>query len=354
MNQRREFITGWPASVPMVWAERNEDEMVRSSKGGHLLVPTFNAFDFIPAPNTPVPFLSAPSNRALVDAPRGTQPMFHRNADFEDLHFQMSGETVYETELGVFAARPAEFMLIPAGIAYRTTGKNGSLRLTMQLRDSLEAKVDEKGHIGHTEYDVVWQGAPDWPDPPEAKLFPKGRVTESVHTWEDQPGAETLIERDYDRLVGSIKEMSGIHKIRLFDIFKEMTGKRGPGPISFINDNFFTECYNTVGEQWAYHRANRSDEAQLQFNGSAENISEFGSDIMDSGQIYIQRRGIAHRVKGSPNYRRMVFYSREPWKVLVDPKKPLRQTTFKVTERVLESAPWREEIKEYLSTALKR
>jgi hypothetical protein len=121
-----------------------------------------------------------------------------------------------------------------------------------------------------------------------------------------------------------------------------------------INENFFMECYNTVGEQWAYHRANRSEEAQLQFSGSAENISEFGSDIMDAGQIYIQRRGISHRVKGSPNYRRMVFYSREPWKVHVDPTKPLRQTRFQVTERVIESAPWRDEIKEYLSTALKR
>jgi hypothetical protein len=338
----------------MVWAERNEGELIGSSKGGHLLVPTFNAFDFIPAPNIPLLFLTAPSNRALVEAPRGTQPMFHRNADFDELHFQMAGETVYETEFGLFSARPAEFMLIPAGIGHRATGKSGSLRLTLQLRDSLEAKATEGSHIGHTEYDVVWHGAPDWPDPPESKLFPKGRVTESVHTWDDEPGAQTLIERDYDRLVGSIKDASGIHKVRLFDIFTEMTGKRGPGPISFINDNFFTECYNTVGEQFAYHRANRSDEAQLQFNGSAENISEFGTDLMDSGQLYVQRRGIAHRVKGSPNYRRMVFYSREQWKVLVDPSKPLRKTTFTVTERVLESAPWRDEIKEYLSTALKR
>jgi hypothetical protein len=360
MADKKEFITGWPASQPMIWAERQEEQLIGSSKGGHLLVPKLNVFDFIPAANTAVPILSAPSNRAFVDAPRGTQSMFHRNADFEALHFHMAGETTYETEFGVFKARPADLVLIPAGISHRATGQGGALRLSMQIRDPLEIKVDESGHIGHTEYDVAWQGAPLWADPPVAVLFPKGRVTESVHTWDEAPGEQTLVDREYERLVGSIKpgtaakDPNAVHCIRLFDIFTEMTGKRGPGPISLINDNFFMECYNTVGEQFAYHRANRSDEAQLQFNGSAENINEFGTDIMDAGNLYIQRRGISHRVKGSPNYRRMVFYSREPWKLLFDPGQSLRQTSFQVSERVIESAPWREEIAQYLATALQR
>lgn len=359
MTDKREFITGWPSGAPTVWVERDEEAMIGSSKGGHLHVPAFTAFDFIEAPNKPVLFLSAPSNRALVDAPVGTQPYFHRNADFEDLHFQMAGETVYETELGTFTAKPAELILIPAGISYRSTGLNGSLRMTMQLRDQLDLKVSE--HFGHTEYDVEWVGGPNWPTPPEAELFPKGKVIESVHTWDDLPGDETLIEREHSRLVGSAKSIPSeeggsvaVQQIRLFDIFKEMTGKRGPGPVSFSNAEFFMECYNTVGEQFAFHRANRSEEAQLQFAGAAENISEFGTDLMDSGMIYIQRRGISHRVKGSPMYRRMVFYSREPWKVMIDPTKPLRRSSFKVSERILEGAFWREEIAQYLATALQR
>src|SRR5262245_9682436 len=349
MKPIKEFGTGWGDDYPMTWADRDESELVGASKGGHLMVPTFRPFDFLPEPNRPVFYLSAPSNRIAVEALRGTQPMFHRNADFDDIHFQWAGQTTYETELGIYTAKPAELILIPSGIAYRATGTGGSLRLTMQVRDPIKVDVDESGHIGHTEYDVTWHGAPNWPDPSQDKLFAKGRVLESVHTWQDKPGEETLIERDVERLVGVAKQGRGLHKIRLFDIFKEMTGKRGPGPISMSNSGFFIECYNTVGEQFAFHRGNRNDEAQLQFQGSAENISEFGSGVLTSVEVYVQRRVIAHRVKGSPTYRRMVFYSQDRWKVLIDPTKPLRQTTFDVGERVLEAAPWREELKAALS-----
>jgi hypothetical protein len=354
VNQREEFLTQWEPGPPTIWAKRDEDRLISSSKGGHLMVPAFRPFDFVVGPNQPLLFLTAPSNRALVEALRGTQATFHRNADFEDIHFQVAGQTVYETEFGTYTATPACLTLIPAGTAYRATGIGGSLRMTMQIRDAVEIKANEGSQVGHTEYDVVWREGPDWPDPPKSELFKKGRVLESVHTWEDKPGDETLIERDFDRVVGSIYKGPGINQVRLFDIFKEMTGKRGPGPVSLINQNFFTECYNTVGEQWAYHRANRSEEAQFQFFGRAENISEFGNDLMNAGDIYIQRRGIAHRVKGSPDYRRFVFYSREPWKLLMDPTKPLRRTTFEVTERVLEPAPWREEIQKYLAEAAAR
>jgi hypothetical protein len=149
-------------------------------------------------------------------------------------------------------------------------------------------------------------------------------------------------------LIGSSKDGRGIHKIRLFDIFTELTGVRGPGPISMLNSGFFIECYNTLGEQWAFHRGNRNDEAQFQFQGTAGNISEFGAGALDSGEIYIQRRGIAHRVTGGPAYRRMVYYSQERWKLMVDPRKPLRNTTFEITERVIESAPWREDVRKQM------
>jgi len=348
MSSIREFSTGWGEDYPMMWAERVEDELIGSAKGGHLSCPSFSPFDFLAVPNRPLVFLSAATNRAAVEALRGTQTVFHRNADFDDIHFQWAGLTTYETELGTHTAKPAELILIPSGVAHRATGTEGSLRMTMRVRDPVIVKIDESGQIGHTEYDVVWHGAPNWPDPPASELFKKGRVMESVHTWEDEPEEETLIERDVARLIGSAKNGRGIHKIRLFDIFKEMTGKRGPGPISMQNAGFFIECYNTVGEQFAYHRGNRNDEAQLQFQGSAENISEFGAGTLRSGEIYIQRRGIAHRVKGSPTYRRMVFYSQERWNLGLDPTKPLRKTTFDVSERVIEAAPWREELKELL------
>lgn len=349
MKAIREFGSGWGDDYPLTWSERIESDLIGVSKGGHLLVPTFRPFDFLAAPNQPLTYLSAPSNRILVEALRGTQPLFHRNADYDALYFQWAGETIYETELGAYTAKPGELMLLPSGISHRATGNKGSLRMTMEVRDPIEVKIGESEMIGHTEYDVVWRGGPDWAEAPAAGQFRKGKVMESIHTWTDGPGEETLVERDVDRLVNSAKGGRPLQKIRLFDIFKEMTGKKGPGPIPMGNNEFFIECYNTVGEQFAYHRGNRNDEAQLQFQGSAENISEFGAGELLSGDIHVLRRGIAHRVKGSPNYRRMVLYSRDRWDVMVDPLKPVRNSSFDVSERVIASAPWRDELKEMLA-----
>jgi hypothetical protein len=349
MANKREFGTGWGDGYPMSWAEHVEEDLIGSSKGGHLMVPNLRPFDFLAAPNQPVMLLRAPDNRASVEALRGTQAQFHRNADFDVLHFQYAGETTYETELGTCTAKPSELVLLPSGTAHRATGTSGSLRLSLSVREPLEVKYDESRHLGHTEYDVTWQGAPNWPDPPSDKLFSKGRVYESVHTWDDRPGEETLVARDVERLVGKGTAGRGLHKIRLFDIFTELTGVRGPGPISMVNNDFFLECYNTVGEQFAYHRGNRSDEAQFQFMGVAANISEFGAGTLAAGELYIQRRGIAHRVKGGAEYRRMVFYSRQRWDLLVDPNKHLRTTRFEVKERILEPAPWREEARKVLA-----
>ena len=52
----------------------------------------------------------------------------------------------------------------------------------------------------------------------------------------------------------------------------------------------------------------------------------------------------AHRVIGSRNFRRIVFYSADPWKLALEPAKPPRKTSFEVTETVLEAAPWRAEL----------
>jgi mannose-6-phosphate isomerase-like protein (cupin superfamily) len=343
MKKVREFATGWGDGYPTTWSERGEEDLIGSAKGGHLLIPRFRPFDFLTAPNKPLCFLDSVSNRISIEAPRGTQPHFHRNVDFDEVFFQWCGETSYETEFGIVKAKPAELMLIPSGVAHRATGGAESLRLSIRLRDPLEVLITEKDQLGETEYTVRWVGGPDWAVPSE-RAPTKGRVTESIHTWADQAGDETLVERDYERMVGVSSEGRAIHKIRLFDIFKEITGRRGPGPVSMRNERFFTECYNTTGAQFAFHRGNRNEEFQFQFFGTADNICEFGTEKMGPGDLFIVRRGIAHRVIGSRDFRRLVLYSADPWKLQLDPAQPVRKSRFEVTEKVVDQAPWRAEL----------
>ena len=342
MTKAREFANTWGSMQPQTWTEREESDLVGASKGGHLFIPCFRPFDFLAGPNQPLTYLASISSRIGVDAPRGAEPRFHRNIDFDTLYFQWAGETSYESEFGTVTAKPAELLLIPGGVAHSWTGSSDSLRLRVELREPLEVLVTPEKHVGETDYRVTWVDGPSWPAPPAPA---KGAtLLESLHTWDDRPGDETLVERQRAGFVGSSTGGRAPQKIRLFDIFTEITGKRGPGPVSMRNDRFFVECYNTIGAQFAFHRGNGSEEFQFQFCGTADNICEFGTDKMTPGDLVIVRRGISHRVIGSNNFRRIVLYGRDPWQLMLDPTKPLRRTRFDVAETVVDAAPWRKEL----------
>jgi hypothetical protein len=341
MTKVREFANTWDRDLPFTWTERDSSDLMGSSEGGHLFIPCFRPFDFLAAPNQALPFFASVSSRLAVDAPRGVEPFFHRNVDFDTLYFQWAGETKYETEFGPFTAKPAELMLVPGGVAHSWAASADALRLIVHLRDPLEVLVNADNHIGETDYRVTWVGGPDWAMPPAPPA--SETVVESLHTWADKPGDKTLVKRRRAGLTGSTGGRA-VQKIRLFDIFTEVTGRKGPGPVSMRNDSFFVECYNTDGAQFAFHRGNGNDEFQFQFCGTADNICEFGTDKMGPGDLVMVRRGIAHRVIGSRNFRRIVFYGREQWDLLIDPKKPLRRTRFDVAETVVNEAPWRKEL----------
>jgi oxalate decarboxylase/phosphoglucose isomerase-like protein (cupin superfamily) len=344
MGKIREFATGWGDDYPRTWSNRVTEDLIGSSKGGHLLIPCFRPFDFLAGPNQRLTYLKSASNTVGIDALRGVEPHFHRNVDFDEVFFQWAGSTSYETEYGVFDAQCGDMLLIPAGVAYRGNGLADCLRLSAQVRDPIKVNIGEKDLIGRTEYQVTWEGGPSWPIPDDRKVAAKGRIVESIHTWDDEPGEETLVERAYENMIGVSTEGRPVEKIRLFDVFKEITGRRGPGPVPMENERFVVECYNTVGEQAGFHRGNRNEEFQFQFFGEADNICEFGVDKMESGDLFIVRRGIAHRVIGSRNFRRIVFYSADRWHPTIDPKKPLRHTRFAVREKVVEAASWRAEL----------
>lgn len=243
--------------------------------------------------------------------------------------------------------KPAVILLIPAGISHRSTGTADNLRLVVKVRDPLNVLLTEKDHIGHTEYTNKRIGGPDWKIPAGAEKPNKGKVEERLLTWADKPGSLTVVQREYDRLVGVADEGGReIAKVRAFDTFSGVAGRsqKAPGPHIFVNDVFKIEVYNTDGEQYGFHRGNRNDEFQLQFMGDSTNLTEFGSNILGPGQLEIIPRGIAHKIVGCEGFRRLVLYSEAPWEVQVDLAKPAYNTTFEVTESVIAAAAWRGEL----------
>ncbi len=342
MTDIREFSTGWGGDQ-VTWSNRTREELTGTARGS-LHIPMFRPFDMLTEPNQRLQILANEENRVGVESVVGVAEYFHRNADFDEVLFQWSGRTTVETEFGVFEMRPADLMLIPSGVAHRSIGAENSLRLYAHVQEPLDALITEDDLIGHTEYEVTRHGAPEWTAPVGQEMSKDGKVEERILTWNDEPDDLTVIERTYATLVNASTEGRGVNKVRLFDVFDRVTGKKGPGPVIFKNDKFLIECYNTDGAQLAFHRGNRNDEFQLQFQGTADNISEFGADVMKPGDLTIVPRGIAHNVIGSPTFRRIVLYSKPQWKVTVDPKKHACESTFEVVETVIERAAWRDDI----------
>jgi hypothetical protein len=108
------------------------------------------------------------------------------------------------------------------------------------------------------------------------------------------------------------------------------------------------EVYNTVGEQFAFHRALESEEFGLQFMGDNINMSEFEAAFpMTPGQWFLIPLGIAHSVREcKPDFRRLVVYSKFPFTVLAKESMHVTESRFEVRENVLEAAAWHAEGRE--------
>ena len=254
-----------------MWFDRDKEELIGSAKGAPEDIPNFRPFDMLAEPNQSLVVLQNQDMRVGVENVSGTQPAFRRNSDYDTLYFQFAGRTTIETEYGVFEQQCGELLLVPEGIAQRSTGSADSLRLFVHLREPIEPLYSAEKHHSHTEFEMVRTGGPGWAAPSGPAAPPAGKVVEQVYLWDR--AEPTTVQRDTAYLIGKATEGRGVTHYRVFDIFHEMTGKRGPGPMLAKSSTFFCEVYNTEGEQFAFHRALDSVEAALPVKTLATGIA---------------------------------------------------------------------------------
>jgi quercetin dioxygenase-like cupin family protein len=359
MPNTREFMTGWfshdahsGSEIELghmrTWSQREKAGLMGGAKGPRY-VPKFRPFDLLTKPNQAVIFLGNEDQRVGVDSVVGCQKHFTRNIDFDLVMFQFAGETTVETEYGIYDMKPGDLIRIPEGIAHRSTGTADSLRMFVHLREPVIRMFEESQAVSHHEYKVIRHGGPNWTASAADMVKPKGRVVERMVTWRDRTADDnTVIERDYDFLVGAssmkrdVKE-SGVRRLRAFDFFTEITGQRGPGPKLLETPNFLIEVYNTTGEQFAFHRALRSEEFGLQFRGLSTNMSEFEASLpIGPGDLNVIPLGIAHSVLCQEDFLRTVWYSKIPWDVVTDVTKHAYESTWEIKTTTIKKAAWQQ------------
>ena len=208
--------------------------------------------------------------------------------------------------------------------------------------------VDDQ--VSETTFTVRRVNGPDWTIPADRMSAPKDRVIERMICWDDKPTDLTIFERDYADLVpaGSTsprEAKSGVTKLRAFDLFKEIAGTSGePKPV-MRGKHLEIKVYNIIGEQFAFHRALRSEEVRIQFRGKALDMSETGNADTAPGTVTMIPRGIGHSVITDPadctQFLRMNFYSELPWTAPHDVTRHHFDSHFDVETHIVQKSPWR-------------
>jgi quercetin dioxygenase-like cupin family protein len=352
--KRKEFMTTWHAHSRAYlphWSERKKQNLMGSGTSTRA-VPPFRAFDLLGTPNQALVLLQNEDHRIGVASICGAQPEFRRHIDFDTVYLQFAGRTNLETEFGEIEMRPGDLVHIPEGIAHRATGSADSLIWFAHAVEPFTHFMTEEDQVSHTEFEVTRIGGPDWVIATGCEQPQKsGKLRERMICWHDRPDDVTLIERDYDELVGSTstqmrEKVSGIRKLRCFDLFKEIAGTSGePKPV-FRGRFLEIKTYNIIGEQFAFHRGLRSEEVRIQFRGSAMDMSELGNAQAAPGLVTVIPRGIAHSVVTEPaddkNFLRLNFYSNIPWSYPSDLTRHFYDSRFAVTTKLLREAAWKQ------------
>src|SRR5919199_2524972 len=143
-----------------MWFEREKEELIGSAAGAPEDIPNFRPFDMLDEPNQSLLIMQNEDMRIGVENVTGTQPFFRRNSNYDTVYFQFAGTTLVETEYGVFEQKCGELLLVPEGIAQRSTGSPDSLRLFVHLREPVEPLYTAEKHHSHTEFEMVRSGGP--------------------------------------------------------------------------------------------------------------------------------------------------------------------------------------------------
>ena len=353
-HQIGEFMTTWkdfPRPGLAAWSERSKAGLMSTATSTRY-TPKFRPFDMLSVPNQSLVILENENHRIGAECVVGVQDTFHRYVDCDMVYFQFCGNTTLETEFGVYEMEPGEVVLVPGGISHRSIGRNDSLRYSCLNREAVDYVLDEDKYTSHQSFVMTRHGGPNWKGLEAPNGDAKGRVTEKMHFWDDGPDDLTVVERDYDSLVGvsTLKpkqQESGIRKLRAFDHFTMVLGKAGgeAGLLALMESaSMRVRTYNMQDEQFAFHRALQSEEVRIQFRGDALDLSEFENVAVSPGEITIIPLGISHSVISVPpdggDFLRLNFYSKLRWRVPIDPTRHVFNSTFTVETAVHKEADW--------------
>jgi uncharacterized cupin superfamily protein len=128
-----EVIDRLPEERPLLEIERDEACMYQTPDAAMMrfVTPEIAPLAVYKVPHIYEPMQYAPP-RGVFEGPimrlewqtmNGRQPFYHRNADVDEIGYQICGERTQMTEFGTIEFKPGEFSCIPAGVGHDNYGR---------------------------------------------------------------------------------------------------------------------------------------------------------------------------------------------------------------------------------------
>jgi mannose-6-phosphate isomerase-like protein (cupin superfamily) len=358
-RQIREFLTFWDDPNARIFVQRDREELIGSESSGGRNLPKFRPFDLLKGITYSdnglhsIPVYYGHDMTVFVECPAGAYPFFHREVDQDIAYLQYRGKSTVETEHGVFEIESGEMLLIPRGISQRTIGSPDCLRWALYYREPVQPGVDVDNPTCEYHFDVKREPDITYEAPPPDRkrgVRRDGKIREVIRV-RDHSEDDTWVWRTYETLVGC--RLEGGRQVLKFGYFNYFKGKTGTGkgsgaPELLISPTIKAEGFNTVGEQFGFHRGCDNEEMWIQFSGSAMNEAEFGEYELGTSEMAQIPMGISHRVVALPGYVRCTLYAKNYMRQLVTDKDHVTDTKFTVTphlqplQQVEDQAPQRQ------------
>jgi homogentisate 1,2-dioxygenase len=146
---------------PTAWARIEGPLRPRAFNCAELTTPDQRSAD-----STPIQILQSPDVSVYLSRRVQSMPFFVRNADGDEIHFVHAGRGHYETDYGMLAYEPGDYLVIPKGTTYRILIEGGPCLLLI-AESPVPAVLPDRGLLGqHALFDRGVLTAPEL-DPKE-------------------------------------------------------------------------------------------------------------------------------------------------------------------------------------------
>jgi homogentisate 1,2-dioxygenase len=96
----------------------------------------------------PIEMLRSPDARVSLSRRAETMPYFVRNADGDEVHFIHAGRGRLETDYGVLAYEPGDYVIMPKGTTYRVVVE-GTPSVFVIVESPVPVTLPDRGLLGH-------------------------------------------------------------------------------------------------------------------------------------------------------------------------------------------------------------